>query len=144
MDWGLGIGDWGLCKYHQIYLLFSFHPRIINIFFEKMEEEGKFSENFCKLRLDGLGIVDWGLGIGDWVNANNTEFTFFFHFIQKLLIFFWKKWKKKVNPAEVFCKYLVSTVDSGLAPLRGLIAAKDGSNWLGFKKPSIAVFGDDF
>ena len=42
--------------------------------------------------------------------------------------------KKKVNPAEVFCKYLVSTVDSGLAPLRGLIAAKDGSNWLGFKK----------
>jgi hypothetical protein len=55
-----------------------------------------------------------------------------------------KKWKKKVNPAEVFCKYLVSTVDSGLAPLRGLIAAKDGSNWLGFKKPSIAVFGDDF
>jgi hypothetical protein len=58
VDWGLGIGDWGLCKYHQIYLLFSFHPRIINIFFEKMEEEGKFSENFCKLRLDGLGIVD--------------------------------------------------------------------------------------
>jgi hypothetical protein len=55
-----------------------------------------------------------------------------------------KKWKKKVNPAEVFCKYLVSTVDSGLAPLRGLIAAKDGSNWLGFKKPSIAVFGGDF
>jgi hypothetical protein len=55
----LWIGDWGLglCKYHQIYLLFSFHPRIINIFFEKMEE-GKFSENFCKLRLDGLGIVD--------------------------------------------------------------------------------------
>ena len=92
----------------------------------------------------GLGIVDWGLGIGDWVNANNTEFTFFFPFHSKIINIFLKKWKKKVNPAEVFCKYLVSTVDSGLAPLRGLIAAKDGSNWLGFKKPSIAVFGDDF
>ena len=83
-------------------------------------------------------IGDWGLWIGDWVNANNTEFTFFFPFHSKIINIFLKKWKKKVNPAEVFCKYLVSTADSGLAPLRGLIAAKDGSNWLGFKKPSIA------
>ena len=90
----------------------------------------------------GLWIEDWGLGIG--LMQITPNLPSFFHFIQKLLIFFWKKWKKKVNPAEVFCKYLVSTVDSGLAPLRGLIAAKDGSNWLGFKKPSIAVFGRPF
>ena len=49
-----------------------------------MEEEGKFGENFCKLRVDGLGIGDCGLGIGNWelgigVNANITEFTFSIH-----------------------------------------------------------------
>ena len=98
------------------------------------------------MRVTGRWIGDCGLRIGDWdwVNANNTEFTFFFPFHSKIINIFLKKWKKKVNPAEVFCKYLVSTADSGLAPLRGLIAAKDGSNWLGFKKPSIAVFGGDF
>jgi len=53
----------------------------------------------------GLWIEDWGLGIGEWVNANNTEFTFFFPFIQKLLIFFLKKWKKKVNLAKIFASY---------------------------------------
>jgi len=50
----------------------------------------------------GLGIVDWGLGIGDY--ANITKFTFSFHFIQELLIFFLKKWKK-VNLAKIFASY---------------------------------------
>ena len=62
MDWGLWIEDWGLgiglMQITPNLPLFSIHSKIINIFFEKMEEEGKFSENFCKLRLDGLGIVD--------------------------------------------------------------------------------------
>ena len=57
-DWGLGIGDWVNANNTEFTFFFPFHSKIINIFFEKMEEEGKFSENFCKLRLDGLGIVD--------------------------------------------------------------------------------------
>ena len=51
----------------------------------------------------GLWIGDWGLGIGDY--ANITKFTFSFHFIQELLIFFLKKWKKKVNLAKIFASY---------------------------------------
>ena len=55
--------------------------------------EGKFGENFCELRVDGLGIGDCGLGIVDWglgigLMQITPNLPSFFHFIQKLLIFF--------------------------------------------------------
>ena len=59
----------------------------------------------------GLGIVDWGLWIGDcglgigdwdWVNANNTEFTFFFPFHSKIINIFFEKMEKEGKSGRSF------------------------------------------